>query len=91
MVIPIFFVYLCCTLIADNKGMTKVVAKNSIRCADRAAKVKKAAELAGVSTSMGYKVLNGERRNEEFMTAYMMLNEGENLLLQEVKKVLEQI
>lgn len=71
--------------------MAKVAGKNSIRSADRAAKVKKAAELAGVSPRLGYMVLNGDRRNEAFLTAYMMLSEGENLLLQEVKKVLEQI
>lgn len=53
--------------------------------------VRQAAHLAGVSVSTGYMVLRMERKNERFLTAYMMLNEGQNKLMQEVKRILPEI
>ncbi|HCN82508.1 MAG TPA: hypothetical protein DIT07_02655 [Sphingobacteriaceae bacterium] len=56
--------------------------------------VKKTAELYGVSTSLIYKILSGDRENDEIFMTYMELQEGidaliqENEMLQEVKKLL---
>ena len=53
----------------------------------KAAIVMKVADLAGVSTDYVYKVLRGDRDNEKIMTAYFEIEHGENLLVQEVRRV----
>lgn len=68
------------------------MAKNNKNTKDRDAfnrvLTKKSAELAGVSVSTAEKVLRMERNNEAVLTSYLMLNEGFNKLLAEVKRIL---
>ena len=71
--------------------MQKGNRKTRKRSSENAAMVRQAAHLAGVSVSTGYMVLRMERKNERFLTAYMMLNEGQNKLMQEVKRILPEI
>lgn len=80
--------YICCTLEADKTRGTKVARKMRKRNAKTAARVQHTAELTGYGTDYVYKVINGERENEEIMQTYMMLYEGENKLLQSVKELL---
>lgn len=57
------------------------------RDAEMAFRVKRVAELTGVTTDLIYKVLRGDRNNEEVFTTYMELKERDNKLLDEVKKL----
>ena len=57
------------------------------RDAATAARVKKVADIHKVSTRLVYYVIDGERENEAIMTTYMEFVEGENRLLEEVKKL----
>ena len=57
------------------------------RNASVAAKVKKIANMSGVSPRYVYMVISGERTNEDVFRAYMMLAEGENTLLAAVKEL----
>ena len=61
--------------------------KNRKRDIIRAARITKTADLVGVSKRAVQLVLNGDRNNETVMTVFMELQEGENKLLQEVKKL----
>jgi predicted transcriptional regulator len=70
--------------------------KTGKRDAERAARVKKTAIIVGVSEAMVYKVLIGDRNNEEVFNTYMDLLElereafetaKENHLLAEVEKI----
>jgi predicted regulator of amino acid metabolism with ACT domain len=63
------------------------MAKKEERNAELAARVKKVASITGVSRRMVYMVIKGERANEEVTRAYMMLYEGENKLLEAVKRL----
>ena len=54
----------------------------------RAAKIKRTAELVGVSQRFVNYVLNGERESEDVMAVFMELQEGENKLLKAVKELL---
>jgi hypothetical protein len=51
------------------------------------ARVIKTAECVGVSTSLVTKVINGERNNDKVLSTFMELQEGENALLDAVKKL----
>lgn len=53
----------------------------------RAATVKDTAEVTGVSPRFVNMVMNGERDNEVVVSVFMELQEGRNLLLQSVKKL----
>jgi len=59
----------------------------SKRSAKLAARVQKTAELTGYTADYVYKVLNAVRENEDVMTTYMFLYEGENKLMQAAKKL----
>ena len=68
------------------KGMQNMQKKGR-KDTKKAAIVMKVADLAGVSTDYVYKVLRGDRDNEKIMTAYFEIEHGENLLVQEVRRV----
>ena len=61
--------------------------KKRKRSAIHAARVQKTAELTGKSTDLVYRVISGERENEDVMTMFMFLQEGENKLLTEAKRL----
>jgi hypothetical protein len=48
-------------------------------------RVKKTAEITGVSNRYVRMVINGEYRNEDVLSTYMFIQEGENKLLREAK------
>lgn len=54
----------------------------------RAANIKKTAEIVGVSPRFVNYVLNGDRESEDVLSVFMLLQEGENKLLQAVKELL---
>lgn len=57
------------------------------RDSKRATLIKMTAESIGVSPETVKKVLNMERKNNKVLAIYMTLDEGVNLLLQEVKRI----
>ncbi|MCX6210085.1 MAG: hypothetical protein NTZ59_11480 [Bacteroidetes bacterium] len=59
----------------------------SKRDAINAARVIKTAECVGVSTNLVQKVIRGERNNDKVLGVFMEIQEGENKLLEEVKKI----
>ena len=61
--------------------------KPNERNAELAFRVKMVAEITGLKPNGIYKILRGDRKNEEVFTTYMELLERDNLLLQEVKKL----
>lgn len=85
---------LLCTPQTDYETMINNSDKTKLRDPKKAFLVKKTAELHGVSTSLIYKILSGDRENDEIFMTYMDLKEGidsliqENEMLQEVKKLL---
>lgn len=52
-----------------------------------AARVIKTAECVGVSERYVNYVINGERNNDMVLSVFMEIQEGENKLLEEVKKL----
>lgn len=66
--------------------MQKLSGYKKGRDSEKAVRVKRTAITAGVSQSLVYKVIKGERVHDEVMRIYMQLEEGENLLLQAVKQ-----
>ncbi len=48
-------------------------------------RVKKTAEITGVSNRYVRMIINGERQNEDVLSTYMFIQEGENKLLREAK------
>jgi predicted transcriptional regulator len=71
--------------------MPKSFDKPKKRDSEKATRVKKAAKLCGVSPRAVYKVLNGDFDNDKVLTVYMTLQEEENKLLNEVKKLVMKI
>jgi len=67
--------------------MPKNLKKTIARDPERADLVKKTARICGVSTNLVYKVLTGDRNNEEVFSTYMFLLEGGNALVEEAKKL----
>ena len=67
--------------------MPKNLKKTIARDPERADLVKKTATICVVSTNLVYKVLNGDRNNEEVFSTYMFLMEGGNALVEEAKKL----
>lgn len=61
--------------------------KKAIRDTVRAARIKRTAEIVGVSERYVQLVLNGDRQNDDVLLVYMEMAEGENKLIQEVKKL----
>ncbi len=61
--------------------------KPSTRDAEVATRVKRTAELTGVTERSVYRVLNGDQKNEDVLKVYMTLQEGESLLVQAVKEL----
>jgi hypothetical protein len=57
------------------------------RSAFNATIVGQVAEILGLEKSMVYKVLNGSRESQQVMSCYMTLLEGNNKLLEDVKKL----
>lgn len=60
---------------------------NNKRDAINAARVIKTAECVGVSTSLVQKVIRGDRNNDKVLSVFMEIQEGENALLEQVKKL----
>lgn len=79
--------YICVSL-RDIKGMTKKIVKKDTRDALTAAMVKKTASITGVSERSVYRVLEGSQKNEDVLSTYMFLQEGDNLLLQSAKQLI---
>lgn len=67
--------------------MAKDSNKTRNRDSKRAALVKNVADIHRLSTSMVYKVLAGERNNEDVFSTYMFLLQGGNALKEEAKKL----
>jgi hypothetical protein len=62
--------------------------KTKKRDSAKAARVQKVANMAGVSIRQVYRVINGDQDNEDILSAYMELLEGENQLLVAVKELI---
>ena len=62
--------------------------KQNKRDVERAATIKKTAELVGVSKRYVRMVMDGDRESETVTTVFMELTEGKNALLEEVKKLI---
>lgn len=61
------------------------------RSAENAVLTKKSAELAGVSVKMAEKVLRMDRRNEKVVTAYMLLKDGFERVVADVRAIMPEI
>jgi hypothetical protein len=62
--------------------------KTAKRDSEKAIRVKRTADIHGVTVGQVYKVIRGEQVNEEILNTYMFLSEGEeSLLLQAVKNL----
>lgn len=61
--------------------------KPNKRDAEMAYRVKRVAELTGKNPASVYRILRGDRNNEEVFTTYMELLERDNQLMEEVKKL----
>ena len=72
--------------------MQKNPNKSTGRDPETATRVKRTAELVGVSPTTVYRVIMGDERisketSEKVMTVYMELKEGENLLIEQVRQL----
>lgn len=63
--------------------------KRKHRDAETAARVKRIAEMFGISKRQVRRVISGDSSNEAVLRAYMEMAEGENLLIQEVKTIVQ--
>ena len=70
--------------IQGTKSMEKVNSRDAIR----AARVKRTAEICGVSERLVNYVLDCERENEEVIAVFMELSERENLMVKAVKELI---
>lgn len=71
----------------EQKAIPKDMEKNIKRDAIGAATVIRTAEITGVSERYVRYVLDGKRNNEEVLTVYMELMDGQNKLMQAVKQL----
>jgi predicted transcriptional regulator len=76
-----------CSIQRNNKGIQKNMKNPIERDSANAARVKKVADIAGVTERYVRLVLTGERKNSYIMSLYMHLQEGETLLLKAVKEL----
>lgn len=67
--------------------MQKSTNNSNKRDSETATRVKRTADLCGVSTRYVYMVIIGDRVDENVLSVYMQLAEGENKLLESVRKV----
>lgn len=72
----------------EQKQDTKSMSKTSTRDVVRAARIKRTAEIVRVSVRYVQLVLNGDRADEEVLSVFMTLDEGENKLVQAVKEMI---
>lgn len=63
--------------------------KTMKRSAELAGRIKKTAELTGVSQRQVRRIVNGTCKNEFVFSTYMELYEGENQLVKAVKELVE--
>lgn len=63
--------------------------KPSKRDAEMATRVKRTAELTGVTERSVYRVLNGDQKNEGVLKVYMTLQEGESLLVKAARELVQ--
>lgn len=84
--IQTFFTYLW-SLQATIKGMSKKTVKTKRRDIIKAARVRKTADLTGVSQRHVQRVIEGSRMNDNVLTVFMKIEEGENQLLEAVKNL----
>jgi hypothetical protein len=61
--------------------------KPNKRDAETAYRVKRIMEITGLTKDAIYKIIRGDRENEEVFSTYMDLQERDNALLAEVKKL----
>lgn len=67
--------------------MIKNIRKTTARDSDNATRVKRTAELCGVSTRQVYRVIKGDQVNSSILEIYMFLENGEkNLLIKAIEK-----
>jgi predicted transcriptional regulator len=70
--------------------MQKIIEKPRGRSSEVAIRVKRTADIVGVSRRTVYRVIRGEETDKEtvekIMVVYMQLSEGETLLIKAVKK-----
>jgi hypothetical protein len=80
-----------CPLLKDKIQDNKSMENNSNRDTVRAARIKRTAEICGVSTSHVQKVLRTDRTNEEVELVYFSIvdadNETDNKLKQAVRQL----
>lgn len=69
------------------KNSAKNMEKPNKKSSEMNYRVKRTADICGVTVPHVYKVLRGDRNNEEIFTTYMELLERDNKLLEEVKKL----
>lgn len=68
--------------------MAKKTTSQTKRLPEVATRVKRTAELHGVSKRQVYRVIKGEKFNEEILTTYMFLaGEEENMLVKAAKEL----
>lgn len=79
--------YISLVLIRIRKNRLKKMNQPKKRDAEMANRVKRTAELCGVCRPSVYRILRGDRVNEEVFTTYMELLERDNKLMEEVKKL----
>jgi hypothetical protein len=60
---------------------------SSKRNSEQATRVARTAEICGVSERQVYRVINGDSKNEDVLRVYMEFAEGENALVEMVKKL----
>lgn len=67
--------------------------RTSKKSSETAIRVKRTADLAGVSVRTVYRVINGEEAEkataDRIMKIYMQLSEGESLLIKAVKEAIK--
>lgn len=72
---------------SGHKSNTKNMKKPNQRSSEMAFRVKRTADITGKKPDTVYKIIRGDRENEEVFTTYMELLERDNALLEEVKKL----
>jgi hypothetical protein len=66
--------------------MQKIYRKPMRRDPEIAIRVRRTANICGVSTRAVYNVINGDWNNERILSVYLSLYEGENKLIKAVKE-----